>query len=342
MAYSYSSGDGVKSNTPATGFVADGISLSRFTNVIDPANASLITASYDGEGRMIAAQSKSLSQIDTDAEDITVSGTTIKSFILDTQTANPYINVFTGTTPATTVREIDFEDGFVMNSDSKPVNIALHGYETTKGHVMCVENGALKSERSIFRKTGTSDYWTYTDNKFEKTNTEPGNAGYYIRLGKTVSAVKGSLSFKFNGSDFGTAQEIQIQLGTGNGTPTENLIRIRRNSADGTGYIRTRQEGGTNWTGKMEDGEWYVFDFEITADAKIKYTITGKNISQTATKVLSNDNTFKAGSTFDFIAIRSMRDWDHAVSADAYATAQPTASTRNTSVWYIDDIKLEY
>lgn len=342
LAYSYSSGDGVKSNAPATGFSADSISLSRLTNVLDPANASLITASYNDEGRMIAAQSKPLSQIGTDAEDVTVTGDTIKSFILDMKTAKPYINVFEGATPEKTVREIDFQDGFVMNSNAKLENIALHGYNTSKGHVMSVENGALKSERSIFRQTGTSNYWHYTDNKFEKTTDTPDNAGYYVRLGKTVSAVKGSLRFKFNGSDFGTAQEIQIQLGTDNGTPTENLIRIRRNSADGTGYIRTRQEGGTNWSGKMEDGEWYVFDFEITADAKIKYTITGKNINQTATKVLSNDGVFKAGSTFNVFAIRSMRDWDHAVAVGDYASATPTASTRNTSIWYIDDIVLKY
>ena len=58
--------------------------------------------------------------------------------------------------------------------------------------------------------------------------------------------------------------------------------------------------------------------------------------------MLSDDGVFKAGSTFNVFAIRSMRDWDHAVAVGDYESATPTASTRNTSIWYIDDIKLEY
>lgn len=359
LTNTYTSGDGIKSNVQSTGFTLDGITLSRLTNVLDPANASLITASYDGTGRMIAAQSKSLSQIGEDAEDITVSGDTIKSFILDTNTARPYINVFTGGIPATTERSIDFEDDFKLNTFKSTTPYAggngaggltgLHACNTNKSATMSLvtegNNTVLKSERKEFR---SANGWYYNDGVYTPVASETEknaieHSAYFIRLGKTVTpsegSLKGSIKFKFAGSDIPSAwQEIDLNVGTGDGVATERLIRIRR-KVDGSGQVRTAaNEIPFTWDENkyMRENEWYTLDFEIQS-SKVYLTIKGIFGKTTPTYgTLSGNHNHGGPASFDYFSILSHRDNDFNVST------VPTEGTTQSSVWYIDDIKLEY
>lgn len=365
LANTYSSGDGVKSNAPATGFTLDGITLTRFTNVVDPANASLITASYDGEGRMIAAQSKSLSQVGADAEDVTVSGNTIKSFILDMNTAKPYINVFTGATPEDKVREIDFDgDDFALNAfNAGDVGVSIanldaskvHGYGTTEGHSFTVvsegDNKVLKSERSRTRGSGSVYDWYYDaeTNTFKDAGKYTTKNGYYfVRLGEGVTSLKGQFKVKFAGSDHTSGlQEVQVNAASGTSGVGEYFLMFYR-KADGSGEARSGW-GNTVLSfsaNQLKENEWYTVDFTFDG-TNLDIDVTG--IFGTATSVTTRNGNAMAstmsGKTIDYITIGSPRGRDYAASYAASitnGTATPTVGGRNTSIWYLDDIKLEY
>ena len=355
----YSSGDGLKTEAVEDGFNFDGIKLSRLTRIADPANTSFVTAAYAGDGRMTEAVATPLSQIGTTPINADITGASIKSFVLGMDTATPYMAPYTYTTSDKTVRKVDFEDNFRLNTfDSGSLNAnnianlaenLLHGHAKSAGYSMSVVNdngnNVLKSERSYFRSS--SGYWRYDGetNAFVKLGVEPKHGFYFVRMGKDATQLEGWFRVKFNGSDFSSAlQGLEVNLGNDSSAVGEYFLRFFR-KADGSGEIRSGF-GTTvlNLTaGQLNENEWYNVHFTfngttLNADLTGRFgtgtTITTKNGS-------AKDSTMK-GKTFDYVAIGSHRDWDYAVSYAGYPNATPTASTRNTSVYYIDDIRLEY
>lgn len=363
----YSSGDGVVSNAAGTGINFDGVKFSALTRIAAPANTRFVTATYDGDNRMVSADVKPLADVVGTMIDPAELDATAKSFVLDMDTAVPYMAAcdYDFAAPEKTVRKIDFDsNNFVVNrfnGDSAYTELGAKGLAAGKVHGSNYDgvdqaftgtdmsvfteaggNKVLKSERSRWANPATSSQayrLNTTNNTFVTLGSAPMHCGYYVRLGETVSALKGSFKFKFNGSSFSSGyQEIQVILGNGDNATTDNMIRIRR-AADGTGQFRTKNTGGVNFTGTMAANEWYTLDFEIK-DSKFYYTLTGSGIN-----MAGNITDAVLNMSFDYVGIVSHRAWDYIVSyADAItnATAVPTTETTNTSIWYIDDIVFEY
>ena len=363
----YTSGDGVVSNAAGTGINFDGVKFSALTRIAAPANTRFVTATYDGDNRMVSADVKPLADVLGTMIDPAELDATAKSFVLDMDTAVPYMAAcdYDFAAPEKTVRKIDFDsNNFVVNrfnGESSYSELGAKGLAADKVHGSNYDgvdqaftgtnmsvvteadgNKVLKSERSRWANTATSSQAWRLDTKsntFVTLGSAPMHCGYYVRLGETVSALKGSFKFKFNGSSFESGyQEIQVILGNGDNATTDNQIRIRR-KADGTGQFRTKNTGGVAFTGTMAANEWYTLDFEIK-NSKFYYTLTGSGINMTG-----NITDAVLNMSFDYVGIVSHRAWDYIVSyADAItnATAVPTTETTNTSIWYIDDIVFEY
>lgn len=373
----YSSGDGVVANAAGTGINFDGVKFSALTRIAAPANTRFITATYDATtGRMKDATVQTLSE--AAASMITPAETTdtVKSFVLDRDTATPYMDAcdYTFAAPETTVRKIDFDsnnftltrfNGEASYSELGAKGLAadkLHGsnydgvdqaYTGTAMSVVTEADGnkVLKSERARWCDTASSSNkyrFVSSDTAFKSMNADCFHCGYYVRLGEQVSTLEGSFKFKFNGSSFSSGyQEIQVILGTGDNSTTDNQIRIRR-SANGNGQIREKGGNAMNWTVDeyMRTDEWYTFDFTYTG-SKLTGTVSGNFGKDTKTYLSKSFNLSVSGcpTSFDYVGIVSHRAWDYIVSyADAMtnATAVPTADTINTSIWYIDDIVFEY
>ena len=372
----YTSGDGVVANAAGTGINFDGIKFSALTRIAAPANTRFITATYDGDNRMVSADVKPLSDVLGTMINPDELDATAKSFVLDTDTATPYMAAcnYTFATPATTVRKIDFDsNNFVLtrfNGDSAYTELGAKGLAADKVHgsnydgvdqaytgtAMSVVteadgNKVLKSERSRWANTATSSQayrLNTTNTTFVTLGSAPVHCGYYVRLGETASTLEGSFKFKFNGSSFESGyQEIQVILGTGDNSTTDNQIRIRR-SALGNGQIREKGGNAMNWTADdyMRTDEWYTFDFKYTG-SKLTGTVSGNFGKDTKTYLSKSFNLSVSNcpTSFDYVGIVSHRAWDYIASyADAMTdkTAVPTAETTNTSIWYIDDIVFKY
>lgn len=352
----YKSADGVVSNVETADIPFRGFAVNRLTNIADPANASFITASYDGNGRMENVAVTPLANALTQTNHSTITGATVKSFVLDTDTAAPYAEVYQAseTAPEKTVRSIDFNDGCTVNTLDNKNNIINQGYYLHNLNdtdvSMGIENGALRVERSVFRKSSQGYHYDENGNIVLHTKADGSKADdavdhygsfYMMRFDKVVSTAHVSMKFKFAGLDeqTGGSQMITITFGKDNGNPGEYLVRITRNK-DGSGNMRNGFNGmGATWNaGEMKADTWYSIDFTYTYDATTETgsvtdgTLVGDGINKSfkAAKVA-----YDIPKTFNFLAIFSHREYDRAATADSGVSTK-------TSVWYIDDLKVEY
>ena len=372
----YTSGDGVVSNAAGTGINFDGVKFSALTRIAAPTNTRFITATYDGDNRMVSADVKPLADVLGTMIDPAELDATAKSFVFDMDTAVPYMAAcdYEFAAPEKTVRKIDFDsNNFVLtriNDDNQGIyGLGVKGLAAEKVHgsnadgvdaawtgtamSVVTENGnkVLKSERARWANTANSSQ-AFRFNKdtatFAVLGSAPYHCGYYVRLGKTVSTLKGSLKFKFNGSSFESGyQEIQINMGTGDAAATDNQIRIRR-SANGNGQIREKGGNVMNWTVDeyMRTDEWYTLDFTYTG-SKLTGTVSGNFGKDTKTYLTKSFNLNVSGvpTSFDYVGIVSHRAWDYIASYASVMTdktAVATSETTNTSIWYIDDIVFKY
>lgn len=345
----YKSDDGLMSNKASEGIPFRGIALTRLTNIADPANASLVTASYDADTRMENVLATPLSGVGTTPIHSTVTGNTVKSFILNMDTANPYIDAYQYTTPETTERWVDFNDGYVL-SKAKLANITTQGYRDSDVGDLAIttDNGALKFERSVFY-SGEKGYKWDGEAAIEGGSTS-NNTNYVVKLGEDVTSVSGSMKFKFAGVDNESGnQQIVVDIGSGTGNPGEYLIRIDR-ADDGSGSIQNFfSTHKVLWSaGAMKENEWYTLNFSYAYngsadDATLTATVTGDFGNGTEKKGFTDkkpsSDTVKA--SFDYVAVYSHRTYDYAFKI-AEATTPTTGWKTRTSVWWIDDLKLEY
>lgn len=343
----YRSTDGLETNKKMDGYTFKGLTVSKLTNIPAPANASFITASYDGSGRMINAVANKLSELGSTPVNADVEGNTVKSFVLDMSNANPLMPVYqhgSATEPTTTVRKVDFDEGFV----TPPVNNSTWGkfdMMTTYGiyyHMLWPgvaytqvtegDNKALKVERSTFRYTedGSKVHFSYnTANGEWKTEAENGNNHFILMLGGETNSAKISFKFKFAGSENATqTQRMDIKLDNTSLSNSTKIIGITRNQsgAGGVSFGTT----GCSWT-DMKANEWYTFTAEITSAGAFTCSVAGNFDSGYAVKKGSSVN---AIDTASYLSIGSPRDGDIVPRNQEIKTP--------TSVWYIDDVVVEY
>lgn len=349
----YKSADGIETNKNVDGFDLKGYTFSKLTNFNTPASARFVTASYDGTGRMINAIAKPIPAAGTPVVTTSDEGTTIKPFVFDMSNAGPLTTEYKYADPSVTVRSVDFNEGCNVITTATKSNITTHGnYNyplTDKDVVVGTENGALKFERSVFREGSgsTAKGYHYDENGTKVMHTTDDaiahtQSHYKLKFDKTVNSAHASLRFKFAGIDAtGYGQMITVSFGNGDNTPGEVLLRINR-KPDGSGILYSGAYPSlsalTTWTaGEMKADTWYTFDFTYTYDttaAKGKITngtITGNGFSKTFSK---DGVSVDIPQNFNYITIFSHRDSDRASTADT--------ATIKTSVWYIDDLKVEY
>lgn len=341
----YKSTDGMVTNKSGEGFALQGLALTRFTNFAVPANTSLITASYDANKRMVDAEVTNLSQVGTTPVPVGVEGATVKSFILDMDTAKPFVNVYDhATVPTTTVRSADYNDnGFTLAQVNSASNTTTHArYHENPDAVdssITVDNGALKFERSQIK--GSSNTEVLTWGLDETTQTEKviavesrsENNRYMVKLDKTATAVNGSFRFKFAGVDHPKGdQQIEVTLGS-----PQYFIRIQR-KADGTSNIY--HYFSSQSLGTMKANEWYTLDFSYDGST-ITYTVTGDLGTKTSASGTFNKNSGYTVTSFSDVRIGSDRDRDLAFPKSELETPTTGWKTR-TSVWWIDDVVVKY
>ena len=349
----YKSADGIETNKNVDGFDLKGYTFSKLTNFNTPASARFVTASYDGTGRMINAIAKPIPAAGTPVVTTVDEGTTIKPFVFDMSNAGPLTTEYKYADPSVTVRSVDFNEGCSVITTQDKGTITTHGnynYPVAdKDVVVGTENGALKFERSVFREGSgsTAKGYHYDENGTKVMHTTDDaiahtQSHYKLKFDKTVNSAHASLRFKFAGIDAtGYGQMITISFGNGDNTPGEVLLRINR-KPDGSGILYSGAYPSlsalTTWTaGEMKADTWYTFDFTYTYDttaAKGKITngtITGNGFSKTFSK---DGVSVDIPQNFNYITIFSHRDSDRASTADT--------ATIKTSVWYIDDLKVEY
>lgn len=352
----YKSADGLVSSEPVEGFEYKGVDFKRLTRIADPLNASFITAAYDADGRMESVKATSLSALTNGIYNSEIAGNTVKSFVFDMGTANPYMP-----TSEKTIRSIDFNDGCTVTTTTNKNAIPTQGYYFNNGTKITdmnvgIEDGALRFERTAFRMSSQGYHYDedgnrilHVDDKGTKLDDTSGHMtqNYGINLGKEVSSIKASLKFKFAGiTDASGNQLITVSLGKEAYNPNEYLLCIRR-SADGSGKIFNDYNGtGTSFAaGQLKANEWYTLEFTYDYNgsyeaAKMSAKVTGDfNTGITETRTVINNITpgsnSKVGQPINFFGIFSHRERDRAT------TAEKTTGT-TTSVWYIDDIVLEY
>ena len=357
----YKSADGLVSSEPVEGFEYKGVDFKRLTRIADPLNASFITAAYDADGRMESVKATPLSAIADGIYNSDIAGNTVKSFVFDMGTANPYMP-----TSEKTIRSIDFNDGCTVITTNNKNAIPTQGYyfnnRITDMNVGS-EDGALRFERTAFRFSkkykNSNPGYHYDENgnrvlhlKADGITGDDDTSGhtgqnYGINLGKEVSSIKASLKFKFAGiTDTSGHQLITVSLGKEAYNPNEYLLCIRR-YADGSGRIFNDYGGtGTDFAaGQLKANEWYTLEFTYDYNgsyeaAKMSAKVTGDfNTGITETRTVINNITprenSKVGQPINFFGIFSHRERDRA------ATSEVNTGVK-TSVWYIDDIVLEY
>ena len=319
---------GISINKETAYYNYQGMTLTRLTNFDDPANASFITAGYDEEDRMGNAVVTPLSAMGATPVNPNVGEyATVKSFIMDTNTATPFVKAYSYATPATTKKWFDFETGY-----SAPTGDA--GVTFTKVEDG-TDNNALKIERSMFRN---SKNYSWVNNAWtEDTTTTFANKAQELQFGATVKEFELSFRLKFDGTENGAGRQAAcIWLGELSGSP----IGIRR-AANGTVTL-THNNG--NWASSvctMNAGEWYDFTMAVTVNGTVNIAWTiekdGKVIA-TANKDLANVSNVTTG--YGKVNIGSRRDDDLIVTSTTEVTAENTKTT--TSVWYIDDLAVKY
>ena len=337
-----------------------GLKINRLTGVKDPSNVSLMTASYDSQGRMLDVKGKSISEVGTTPVDLGVTGTTVKSFVLNTKNAKPYMPVYEYTTPTNVYRLLDFSKPVTVNywysADSSLVSndqIGLAGYGENGGVTVSTisedGNDVLKYERTIFGKSGK--YWTYDATQGALETTSKTHYNFVgVPIGDKVDKITTSFRFKFGGVDHPNgSQEFRVELGKSGNV----FLRITRN-ANGVGrlyvnYAAVADKGKhIEWedTRRMRADEWYdmtfTYDystgvcsatlkgvFDQVAGGSLYEELNGKNNPLTGISN-TNVNMLMFGLSHDVPAFPITE------------TETPTEFTKKTSVLYLDDIKIEY
>lgn len=339
------------SNVESAAIPFKGVELKRLTNIADPVNASFITAAYDSTGRMEEVLATPLSAVGTTPLHSAVTGNTVKSFVMDMDNARPYAEAYQQTEPTTRIRSIDFNDGCNVTAAKDRKNVQLQGYyvnSVVPDVTATIENGALKFERSQFRASNKRYYYDENGNKVEcaddNTSSNTQHA-YMFRLAEagsneTFNSAHVTLKFKFAGVDEtnGGSQMMTFTFAKDNGNPGEYLLKITRN-ANGSGNVKNGFGGtGASWNaGEMKANTWYTLDFTYTynvetSKATMTGTLTGDLLNETITV---NDVQLDIPKNFNCFSIFSHREGDRASTATEGVTVK-------TSVWYIDDIVLEY
>lgn len=334
----YRDSNGFETNKQMDGYTFKGYTLSKLTNIPAPANASFITASYDGYERMIGASVKPVAELDGTPVNADVTGDTVKSFVLDMSNADPLVPVYQYADPATTMRKLDFEfDGnykvgdpyqrgvtadFVADIDTYGISYnntwAGVGYEK----VLDGENNVLRVERSVFKSGNT--YYYYKDGAWVQDTIGAENNNLTIKFDKTADKTKLTFKFKFAGTDnVSQVQRIAILMGA-------QTVHISRDQ-EGSGSVNLALAGtGCTWS-DMKDNEWYTFTGEITPSG-FTCSVAGEFDSGYAVK---RGTSTTAGTAISRVEIGSPRDLD-TISMSLAEVKTPT------SVWYIDDVVVEY
>lgn len=336
----YKSTDGLTSNKASAATSYAGVGLTRLTSIADPANLSLITASYDADTRMDAVKATPISAVTAPVHSEII-GDTVKSFIFDMDSAKPYVNAYQYTEPEETVRSVDFNNGYTLESYGSqnfaaiPTNaryIAGSSNDTT----ITADNDALKFERFTFRSGGQIYRWT--GEKAEVVSESIQQNYYTVKLGESVTALDNlSIRFKFAGIDSVNAsscQGIAIALANGNAINADNFILIRR-WADGHGRMDLGGVGSNiGWTvdEPMVANKWYTLELTYNGST-LTATITGEGgFNKTKSKFSYTV------SAFDNIRIGSNGSYDMAF----YNNEISSPPTTKTSVWWIDDFTVQY
>lgn len=336
----YKSTDGLTSNKASDKTPFAGVGLTRLTNIADPANVSLITAAYDGDTRMTAVEATPVSAITAPVHS-EINGNTVKSFVFDMDTAKPYTEAYQYTEPTETVRSVDFNNGYTLESYGSqnfayiPTN-ARYIAGSSNDTMITADNDALKFERFTFRSGGQVYKWT--GEKAEVVSETIQQNYYTVKLGESVTALdKLSIRFKFAGIDSAntnTVQGISIALANGNVINSDNFILIRR-WADGHGRMDLGGIGSNiGWatTEPMNANEWYTLNITYNGST-LTATITGDGgFNKSKVKVSY------AVPAFDNIRIGSNGSYDMAF----YNNEISSPPTTKTSVWWIDDFTVQY
>lgn len=323
----YRSADGVTTNKAGEGFTLQGLALTRFTNFAVPANTSLVTASYDANNRMVGAEVKNLSQVGTTPVEVGVAGDTVKSFILDMDTATPFVSAYDhATVPTTTVRKWDFEEGFTETDDSGGATVT----KMAEG-----SNNILKFERNIF---GNDPYWKWNGTAWEEsTEDTASNFKQPLLFGETAKSLTLSFKVKFEGNVNPSGnQAVDITFGT-----ADKPFFLKR-GFDGKVTVNNNYGGPWSSIGTIDAGVWY----DVTLDATFGNTTDGSTFVWTIAKdgatVCTSTTTIKShdfSAGVDRVNIGSRRDQD---TIGTSATADAATYKQTSSVWYIDDVEIKY
>lgn len=337
----YKSANGLETNKYVDGFELKNYTLNTLTNFVNP-NATFITAGYDADGRMADVVATPIAQMGKNIDLSVVEGDVVKVFVFDRTNANPMMPEFTGEVaePATTVRKLDFDsvasfsrkepyrNGFEANTVANISTYDIVYAGTWAGVAFDLanegENKFLKVERSTFKSGSTFYWWDNTANAWKTGTSGAENNHFGIKLDKTATTQKVTLKFKFAGTE--NASQIQyLDVNMGG-----QLVRISRNQ-NGEGSVACSYSStNCSWT-DMKADEWYTLTATITASG-FNCSVAGDFGSGYAVKSGSNTKT-STGS--NYISIGSPRD------ADIVPMSLAEVKTK-TSVWYIDDIVVEY
>lgn len=355
-----------RENAGNQAFSLQGLKINRLTGVKDPSNVSLMTASYDSQGRMLDVKGKSISEVGTTPVDLGVTGTTVKSFVLNTKNAKPYMPVYEYTTPTNVYRLLDFSKPVTVNSyysgDSNLVSddrFGLAGYGADGGVTLSTisedGNNVLKYERTIFGNSSRK-YWTYdaTQGKAVETESKTHYNFVGVPIGDTVDKITTSFRFKFGGVDHPDgSQEFRVELGKSK----DVFLRIIRN-VNGVGRLYVKSSGAAAngkaiaWgngedTRRMRADEWYdmTFTYDYSTGA---FSATLKGVfDQVAGGSLYEElnGTTKLTGISNTNVNMLMFGLRHDIAAFPITEIDaetPTEFTKKTSVLYLDDIKIEY
>ncbi len=310
----YRSADGIETNKKVDGYALKGYTLSKLTNFAN-SNANFITAAYDSEGRMINAVAKPVSEVESTPVNADVEGATVKSFVLDMTNANPLMPVYQYADPETTVRKWDFGEDYTPSA-------------TAAGATATKDNGALKIERTAFNANSAD--WTWTGSEWDEASGTS-NLKNAFALGETVRSFKLTFKVKFDKNENEAGQQ-SIDITFDDDAP----ISITR-TQDGTvgfGHFYASDGWISNFC-KLDADVWY----DITLDAtlanpfKAVWTISrdGAVVAST-TKTVWKDRSSGAS----VINIGSRR------GNDIISSSRLETDKTHSSVWYIDDVVVEY
>ena len=337
----YKSANGLETNKPVDGFELKNYTLNKFTNFVNP-NATFITAGYDANGRMTDVVVTPIAEMETNFNLPEVEGDVVKAFVFDMSDASPMMSAFTGEVaePARTMRKLDFDsvsslsrkepyrNGYEANTVANISTYDIIYAGTWAGVAYDLanegENKFLKVERSSFKSGSTIYWWDNTANAWGTGTSGAENNHFGIKLDKASNDVKVTLKFKFAGTE--NASQIQyLDVNMGG-----QLVRISRNQ-NGEGNVACSYSGtNCSWT-DMKADEWYTLTAIINPTG-FNCSVAGNFVSGYAVK--SGANT-KTATESNYISIGSPRD------ADVVPMSLAEVKTK-TSVWYIDDIVVEY